>query len=98
MKGNPSMPKCGFSRNVVQILQYLQVPFSSRDVLDDNEIREAVKQFSDWPTLPQLYVNGEFVGGCDIVTSLYQSGQLQKIFADANIPVGAPPKAAKASN
>jgi monothiol glutaredoxin len=83
MKGNPSMPMCGFSARVVQTLQQEGVDFASVNVLDYPEIREGVKKFSDWPTIPQLYVNGEFVGGCDIVTSMYESGELKELLKEA---------------
>lgn len=82
MKGSKLMPQCGFSAKVVQILQRLEVPFETKDVLQDPHLRQAIKEFSDWPTLPQLYVQGEFIGGCDIVSELYESGELQKLFAD----------------
>lgn len=82
MKGNKTAPQCGFSGQVVQILNSLDVDYETRDVLSDNALREAIKQFSDWPTLPQLYINGEFVGGCDIIIELYQSGELQKLIQD----------------
>jgi monothiol glutaredoxin len=78
MKGNKLMPQCGFSNNVVQILNSLGVPFETVDVLSDYEIRQGIKEYSDWPTIPQVYVNGEFIGGSDIMISLYQSGQLQE--------------------
>ncbi|MCB1199899.1 MAG: Grx4 family monothiol glutaredoxin [Leptospiraceae bacterium] len=79
MKGDRTMPRCGFSAQVVQILNSLQVEYETRDVLADQNVREAVKQYSEWPTLPQLYVKGEFVGGCDIVTEMYQNGELQDL-------------------
>ena len=79
MKGDRAMPRCGFSAQVVQILNSLQVEYETRDVLADQNVREAVKQYSEWPTLPQLYVKGEFVGGCDIVTEMYQNGELQDL-------------------
>ena len=85
MKGSPASPKCGFSANVVRILQHLGAAFSSRDVLEDPTVREAVKQFSDWPTLPQLYVNGEFVGGSDIITQMFKSGELEKLLVQAGV-------------
>ncbi|MBV8915211.1 MAG: Grx4 family monothiol glutaredoxin, partial [Acetobacteraceae bacterium] len=74
MKGNAMFPQCGFSARVVQILTHLGVPFQTANVLEDPELREGIKQFSNWPTIPQLYVNGDFIGGCDIVTEMYQSG------------------------
>lgn len=79
MKGTPSMPMCGFSARVVGILGQIGVDFASCNILDDWEKREAIKVYSDWPTIPQLYVNGEFVGGCDIVTEMYQAGELQEL-------------------
>lgn len=78
MKGTPSTPYCGFSATVVKILNHLGAPFKAIDVLEDNAIREGVKLYSDWPTIPQLYINGEFIGGCDIVTELFESGELQE--------------------
>jgi monothiol glutaredoxin len=79
MKGNKLMPQCGFSNNVVQILNTLGVPFATVDVLEDPEIRQGIKEFSNWPTIPQVYVNGEFVGGSDILIEMYQSGELQQV-------------------
>ncbi len=76
MKGTKDFPQCGFSGRAVQILQNLGVDFQDVNVLDDNSIREGIKEFSDWPTIPQLYVNGEFVGGSDIMLEMYQSGEL----------------------
>ena len=77
MKGTPNFPQCGFSARVVQILNHVGVPYHSANVLEDMELREGIKQFSQWPTIPQLYVKGEFVGGCDIVTEMFQSGELE---------------------
>ena len=82
MKGNKQFPMCGFSGTVVQILNNLQVDFEAVDVMQDNEIREGIKQFTNWPTIPQLYVKGEFIGGCDIVREMYQTGELQAFFAE----------------
>lgn len=79
MKGNKLMPQCGFSNNVVQILNSLAVPFETIDVLDDWDIRQGIKEYSDWPTIPQVYVNGEFIGGSDIIIELYQKGELQQM-------------------
>lgn len=79
MKGNKLMPQCGFSNNVVQILNVLGVPFETFDVLADPEIRDGVKMYSSWPTIPQVYINGEFVGGSDILIELYQKGELQQL-------------------
>jgi monothiol glutaredoxin len=79
MKGNKLMPQCGFSNNVVQILNVLGVPFETFDVLADPDIRQGIKEYSNWPTIPQVYVNGEFLGGSDILIELYQNGKLQEI-------------------
>ncbi|MHB1951986.1 MAG: Grx4 family monothiol glutaredoxin [Acidiferrobacteraceae bacterium] len=81
MKGTPQFPQCGFSGKSVQILKACGVQFQSVDVLADPEIREGIKRYSNWPTVPQLYVRGEFIGGCDIMTELYQKGELQRIVA-----------------
>jgi monothiol glutaredoxin len=81
MKGTPSMPQCGFSNVAAEILRRLGVEFKSYDVLSDPALREGVKQYSNWPTIPQLYVNGEFVGGADIMRSMYESGELEKVVA-----------------
>jgi len=81
MKGTPAFPQCGFSNVAQEILKRLGVEFQSYDVLSDPALREGVKQFSNWPTVPQLYVNGEFVGGCDIMRSMYESGELEKLVA-----------------
>lgn len=85
MKGTPMFPQCGFSARVVQILTHVGVPFQSANVLEDMELREGIKQFSQWPTIPQLYVKGEFVGGCDIVTEMFQAGELETLLADKGI-------------
>ncbi len=79
MKGNKLMPQCGFSNNVVQILNILGVPFHTFDVLSDYEVRQGIKDYSSWPTIPQVYINGEFVGGADIMVELYQTGKLQEM-------------------
>ena len=79
MKGTPNFPQCGFSSRVVQILNHMGVTYNSANVLEDPALREGVKQYSNWPTVPQLYVGGEFVGGCDIVTEMFQSGELQEL-------------------
>ena len=85
MKGSPDFPQCGFSGRLVQILQACGVQFASADVLSDDQIRQGIKDFSNWPTIPQLYINGEFIGGSDIVTEMYESGELQvKLDAAAN--------------
>ena len=77
MKGHRDMPMCGFSNQVVHILNQTGVEFMTKNVLEDDVLRQAIKEFSDWPTIPQLYVNGEFIGGCDIITELHQSGDLK---------------------
>jgi monothiol glutaredoxin len=79
MKGTKLMPQCGFSNNVVQVLNMLGVPFETYDILSDAEIRQGIKEYSNWPTIPQVYINNEFVGGSDIVIELYQSGELQQM-------------------
>jgi monothiol glutaredoxin len=86
MKGTAMFPQCGFSARVVQILSHMGVPFKTANVLEDPELREGIKQFSQWPTIPQLYVDGEFVGGCDIVTEMFQSGELEQLFTEKGIP------------
>ena len=78
MKGNRNFPQCGFSSQVVRILDYLGVDYKEINVLDDNDVRDGIKTYSNWPTIPQLYVKGEFVGGCDILTEMFQEGDLQK--------------------
>ena len=83
MKGSKLMPQCGFSNNVVQILNALAVPFETFDVLSDAEVRQGIKEFSDWPTIPQVYVNGEFMGGSDILIEMYNSGELREKLAVA---------------
>jgi monothiol glutaredoxin len=85
MKGNPVMPQCGFSAAVVHILSELGVKFKSVDVLKDPEIRQGIKEFSNWPTIPQLYVKGEFVGGCDIVKEMFENGELDTFLKDKGI-------------
>src|SRR5208282_6342090 len=89
MKGVPQAPQCGFSAAVIQILSQLAVPFKSVDVLADLEIREGIKAFSNWPTIPQLYVKGEFVGGCDIVREMFQAGELTALLGDKGIAAAA---------
>jgi monothiol glutaredoxin len=79
MKGTPEMPQCGFSAQTVQVLNELGVPFASRNVLEDPELRQAIKEFSNWPTIPQVYVNGKFIGGCDIVTEMHERGELSEL-------------------
>ena len=84
MKGNPTFPQCGFSSTVVQILKHIGVDFQSYDVLQDEKLREGIKSFSNWPTIPQLYVNNEFVGGCDIILEMFESGELHELVREAS--------------
>ena len=79
MKGTKQMPLCGFSARVVKLLKNLQIDFETRNVLEDDELREGIKAYSNWPTLPQLYIGGTFIGGCDIVSELYESGELKEL-------------------
>ena len=85
MKGTPTFPQCGFSNQVVQLLNYLGVPFKGVNVLADNDVRQGIKDFSDWPTIPQLYVKGEFVGGCDIVREMFEEGELREYLQQKGI-------------
>ena len=85
MKGTPDAPQCGFSMAVTNILKILEVNFKSVDVLANKNVREGIKVYSDWPTIPQLYVKNEFVGGCDIIKEMYESGELKKMFEDKGI-------------
>ena len=85
MKGTPQFPQCGFSGQVVQILNYLGVPYKGVNVLEDPALRDGIKAFSNWPTIPQLYVKGEFVGGCDIAREMFQSGELQQLLAEKGL-------------
>jgi monothiol glutaredoxin len=85
MKGTPLFPQCGFSSRAVAILDHCGVAYDSVDVLQDMEIRQAIKEYSDWPTIPQLYVKGEFVGGSDIMMEMYQAGELQQLLADKQV-------------
>jgi monothiol glutaredoxin len=87
MKGTPVFPQCGFSAAVVQVLNHLGVPFKGIDVLSDPGLRQGIKEFANWPTIPQLYVKGEFVGGCDIVREMFQANELQQLFTDKGIAV-----------
>ena len=89
MKGTAMFPQCGFSARVVQILSHMNVPFHTANVLEDPDLREGVKQFSNWPTVPQLYVKGEFVGGCDIIREMFETGELQQLFEQKGVPVRA---------
>jgi monothiol glutaredoxin len=86
MKGTKSMPQCGFSMQVAQILRHLGVDFKDINVLEDMSVREGVKAYSNWPTIPQLYVKGEFIGGCDIVREMFQAGELQQLLTTKGIP------------
>jgi len=85
MKGTPIFPQCGFSSVVTQVLQHVGVDFETYNVLEDTDIREGIKAFSDWPTIPQLYIKGEFVGGCDIIKEMFESGELQQLFTDSGL-------------
>ena len=89
MKGTPVFPQCGFSAAVVQILTHMGVKFKGVDVLADPALRQGIKDFSSWPTIPQLYVKGEFVGGCDIIREMFQAGELQQLFADKGVTASA---------
>ena len=93
MKGTPEFPQCGFSGQVVQILDYLGAPVVGVNVLEDAEIRQGIKEFANWPTIPQLYVKGEFVGGCDIAREMFQSGELQAMLTEAGVEIKQPAKA-----
>ena len=86
MKGTPEVPQCGFSLAVSNVLKHLEVNFTGINVLEDSEIREGIKVFSDWPTIPQLYIRGEFVGGCDIVKEMFEKNELQKKLKENKIP------------
>lgn len=85
MKGSPVFPQCGFSATVVQILSEMKVKFRGIDVLSDPSLRDGIKKFSDWPTIPQLYIKGEFIGGCDIVREMFESGELADLFQKQGI-------------
>ena len=87
MKGTPQFPQCGFSGQLVQILDHLGVPYKGINVLESGELREGIKAYTQWPTVPQLYVKGEFVGGCDIVREMFQAGELQSLLKDKGLPV-----------
>ncbi|SHM13453.1 Grx4 family monothiol glutaredoxin [Roseibium suaedae] len=87
MKGTPNFPQCGFSGQVVQILDYVGAPYKGINVLEDNELRDGIKEFTNWPTIPQLYVKGEFVGGCDIVREMFQNQELQSLMTEKGIEV-----------
>jgi monothiol glutaredoxin len=87
MKGTPQFPMCGFSGQVVQILDHLGVAYKGLNVLESDELRQGIKSFSNWPTIPQLYVNGEFVGGCDIIREMFQAGELQTLLKEKGVAV-----------
>ena len=90
MKGTPDFPQCGFSNQVIQILNYLGVDYKSANVLESQELREGIKAYTNWPTIPQLYVKGEFVGGADIITEMFQAGELQQHLTEAGVAVKQP--------
>ena len=85
MKGTPDTPQCGFSMAVSNVLKHLKVKFLGINVLEDQNLRQGIKDFSDWPTIPQLYIKGEFIGGCDIVKEMFEKGELKKMFEDKKI-------------
>ena len=87
MKGTPQFPQCGFSGQVVQILDYLGVPYKGLNVLENDDLRNGIKSYSNWPTIPQLYVKGEFVGGCDIIREMFQAGELKWLLKDKGLAV-----------
>ncbi|MEL6828089.1 MAG: Grx4 family monothiol glutaredoxin [Pseudomonadota bacterium] len=89
MKGTPTFPQCGFSSVVVQVLDYLGVEYQAVNVLDDQNVREGIKTYSNWPTIPQLYVKGEFVGGCDIVKEMFEAGELKEFMSEKGIEMEA---------
>ena len=89
MKGTPTFPQCGFSSTVAQILDYLGVEYGAMNVLEDPSIRQGIKDFSNWPTIPQLYVKGEFVGGCDIVKDMFEQGELREFFTENGVETAA---------
>lgn len=85
MKGTPNFPQCGFSGQVIQILDYVGAPYKGINVLEDDELRNGIKEFTNWPTIPQLYVKGEFVGGCDIIREMFQNQELQGLLTDKGV-------------
>ena len=85
MKGTPDSPQCGFSMAVSNVLKHLKIDFKGVNVLEDEKLRQGIKEFSDWPTIPQLYINGEFIGGCDIVKEMFEKGELKKILEEKKI-------------
>jgi monothiol glutaredoxin len=94
MKGTPNFPQCGFSGQVVQILDYLGVDYKGINVLENADVRQGIKEYSNWPTIPQLYVKGEFVGGCDIIREMFQQGELQGYLSGKGIAVAETPASA----
>ena len=92
MKGTPNFPQCGFSSQVAQILHYLDVSYASVNCLESDEMRQGIKEFSNWPTIPQLYVKGEFVGGCDIIREMFQSGELAAFLSEKDVACKQPAK------
>jgi monothiol glutaredoxin len=93
MKGTPTFPQCGFSSQVVQILDYLGVDYKGINVLENLDVRQGIKEYSNWPTIPQLYVKGEFVGGCDIIREMFQAGELQPLLGEKGIATSQPQSA-----
>ncbi len=93
MKGTPQFPQCGFSGRVIQMLDYLGAPVVGVNILEDAELRQGVKEFANWPTIPQLYIKGEFIGGADITTEMFQSGELAEMLKGAGVEVNQPAKA-----
>ena len=89
MKGTPTFPQCGFSGQVVQILDYIGVPYTGVNVLESDELRQGIKAYANWPTIPQLYVKGEFVGGADIIREMFQAGELQSLFEEKGVAAAA---------
>ena len=89
LKGTPQFTMCGFSGQVVQILDHLGVTYKGLNVLDSDDLRQGIKSYSNWPTIPQLYVKGEFIGGCDIIREMFQAGELQQLFSDKGVAVNA---------
>ncbi len=88
MKGTPQFPMCGFSGQVVQILDHIGVPFKGVNVLESDELRQGIKDYASWPTIPQIYVKGEFLGGCDIIREMFQGGELLPLFEEKGVPIG----------
>lgn len=89
MKGNPTFPQCGFSSTVVQILDYIGADYESVNVLEDPEIRQGIKEYNNWPTIPQVFVKGEFIGGCDILREMFETGELRDLIAEKGVPLSA---------